>query len=356
VIALSKPFIGAEEKAAVLEVLESGMLAQGPRVAALETEWARLCGTRHAVATVNGTAALHAALLANGIGPGDEVITSAFTFAASANSILFTGARPVFADIDPETYTVDPDAVEAAITPRTRAIMPVHLYGQAANMDEIADIASRHGLAIIEDAAQAVGASIGSRIVGGYGTACFSLYATKNVMSGEGGMVTTDDDAVADQVRMLRHHGMRDRYEHEQLGYNFRLSDLHAAIGLVQLGRVEEFTRRRRVNADRLSEGITTVQTPYTRPGYGHVWHQYTVRVASGMDRDAARARLGVGGVGTGVYYPTPAHQLGYMRTAAGEFSLPETERAAREVFSLPVHPLLTDQELETIVTEVNRL
>ena len=355
-IPISRPYIGEEEKAAVMAVLESGMLAQGPQVGALEEAWAKLCGTRHAIAVANGTAALHVALLANGVGAGDEVITTSFTFAASANSILFTGARPVFADIDARTYNIDPAAIEASITPRTKAVMPVHLYGQAAEMDRIVKIASRHGLAIIEDAAQAVGATIGERPVGGYGTACFSLYATKNVMSGEGGMITTDDDRVADQSRLLRHHGQRGRYQHEQLGYNFRLSDLHAAIGVVQLGRVEQFTRARRDNAGRLTDGIESLETPHTLPGYGHVWHQYTVRVRPGMDRDKAIAKLQSAGVGTGIYYPTPAHQMDYMRKAAGEFSLPVTEQASREVFSLPVHPLLSNEDLEAIVTEVNRL
>ena len=355
-IQLSRPFIGEEEKAAVMEVLDSGMLAQGPRVAAFEAEWAKLCGTRHAIALANGTAALHLALLAHGIGPGDEVITSSFTFVASANSILMTGATPVFAEIDPDTYTVDPDSVAAAITPRTKAIMPVHLYGQLADMERIVPLAREHGLALIEDSAQAVGATAFGKASGSFGTGCFSLYATKNVMSGEGGMVTTDDDALADQVRLLRHHGQRGRYEHVQLGYNFRMTDLHAAIGLVQLGRVEEFTRRRQANADHLSEGITTVKTPTTRPGYSHVWHQYTVRVPPGMDRDDARRKLEAAGIGTGVHYPTPAHTMGYMREAAGEFNLPETEAAAREVFSLPVHPLLSADDVETIIAEVNKL
>ncbi len=339
-----------------MEVLDSGMLAQGPRVAALEEAWAAFCGTRHAVAMVNGTAALHLALVAHGIGPGDEVITASFTFVASANSILQAGATPVFADIDPATFTIDPAAFEAAITPRTRAVMPVHLYGQPCEMAPILEIARRHGLVMIEDAAQAIGASIGSRPVGSFGTACFSLYATKNVMSGEGGMVTTDDDEIAERLRMLRHHGQRGRYEHEMLGWNFRTTDMHAAIGLVQLARIDHFTARRRANAVRLSREIKAVRTPWTRPECGHVWHQYTVRVPRGMDRDSARRRLEAAGIGTGIYYPTPAHLMGHIRAAAGEYSLPATELASSEVFSIPVHPLLSEDDLDQIVREVNRL
>ena len=202
----------------MIEVLESGMLVQGPRVAALEDAFTRITGARHAIATSSGTTGLHLALLAHGIGPGDEVITSPFTFIASVNAILFTGATPVFADIDEATFNIDPKWIEAAITPRTKAVMPVHLYGQPCDMDEISAIARKHGVLLLEDAAQAIGATYRGRHVGTFGTAVFSLYATKNVMTGEGGMITTDDDHVADQARLLRNHGMRNRYEYEMLG------------------------------------------------------------------------------------------------------------------------------------------
>jgi len=355
-IPISKPIISDAEKQAVIEVLESGRLAQGPRVAQLEERFAQLCGTRYAVATSSGTTALHLALLAHGIGPGDEVITTPFTFIATINAILFVGAKPVLVDIEEETFNIDPALIEAAVTPRTRAIIPVHLYGYPCDMDPILEVARRHGLAVIEDAAQAVGATYKGRPVGGFGTACFSLYATKNVMSGEGGMITTDDPEVAERCRMLRNHGMRERYQYEFLGYNFRMSDLHAAIGLVQMDRLEEFAARRRANAAYLSGHIRSVLTPTVREGYGHVWHQYTVRVGEGRDRDEAVRRLNEAGVGTGVFYPRPAHHHDYVRQVVGEISLPVAERLSREVISLPVHPALSQADLERIVEAVNRL
>jgi dTDP-4-amino-4,6-dideoxygalactose transaminase len=356
VIPISKPFIGEAEKQAVIEVLESGMLAQGPRVAKLEEHFANLCGVKHAIATTSGTTALHAALLAHGIGPGDEVITTPFTFIASANSILFCGAKPVFVDIEAETFNINPALIEQAITPRTKAIMPVHLYGYMCDMDAIQAIADRHGLAIIEDACQAVGAAYHGRQAGSFGTGVFSLYATKNIMSGEGGMITTSDDSVADRCRLLRSHGMRRRYYHDQLGFNFRMSDLHAAIGLAQLERLESFTRQRCANAAYLSANIHSVVTPAVRQGYDHVWHQYTVRIDGGRNRDVAVKQLTEAGVGTGIFYPVPVHQQGYMRDIVGPISMPVAEQMAQEVISLPVHPQLTQADLEIIVHEVNKL
>ncbi len=355
-IPISKPYLGDAEKQAVMEVLDSGMLAQGPRTAKLEERFAQLCGVKHAMATTSGTTALHVALLANGIGPGDEVITTPFTFIASANSILFTGARPVFVDIDEATFNLDPALIEKAITPRTKAIMPVHLYGYMCAMDALQAIAAKHGLKIIEDACQSVGATYHGQVAGSFGTGCFSLYATKNIMSGEGGMITTNDDTVADQCRLIRNHGMRRRYYHDQIGYNFRLSDLHAAIGLAQMDRLAGFTQKRQANAAYLNANLKTVVTPKVKEGYGHVWHQYTIRVDGGRDRDAAVKQLNDAGVGTGIFYPVPAHQQGYMQAAVGTVSLPVAERLAREVISLPVHPQLTQADLETIVREVNRL
>jgi perosamine synthetase len=356
-IPISKPFIGDAEKQAVMEVLESGMLAQGPRTAALEERFAAVCQTRHAIATSSGTTALHIALLAHGIGPGDEVITTPFTFIASANSIIFAGARPVFVDIEKETFNINPQLIEGAITPQTKAILPVHLYGYPCNMEAIMDIGRKHHLAVIEDAAQAIGATYCSRPAGSFGTGCFSLYATKNIMSGEGGMITTNDNDVARRCRMLRNHGMERRYYHDMLGFNFRMTDLHAAIGLAQLDRLEEFTSRRRANADYLNCHITAVKTPSVRPGYDHVWHQYTVRVNGARDRDAAVKQLSEVGIGTGVFYPVPANQQKHLKALElGEVSLPVAEQLAQEVISLPVHPQLTNGDLEKIVIEVNRL
>jgi dTDP-4-amino-4,6-dideoxygalactose transaminase len=218
-------------------------------------------------------------------------------------------------------------------------------------------IAQKHGLAIIEDAAQAIGAEYKGRRAGSFGTACFSLYATKNVMSGEGGMITTSDDSVAEHCRLLRNHGMAKRYHHEMLGFNFRMTDLHAAIGIAQMDRLDEFAARRRTNADYLSAHIESVVTPTVPEGYGHVWHQYTVRVDKGRDRDAAVKQLTEAGIGTGIFYPIPVHRQKHIgEQGLGDVHLPETDRAAAEVISLPVHPLLSQSELEIIATEVNRL
>jgi dTDP-4-amino-4,6-dideoxygalactose transaminase len=348
--------LGDEEKAAVLAVMDSGMLVQGPQVEAFETEFASRLGVRNAVATSSGTTALHLALMAHGIGPGDEVITSGFSFVASANAIIYTGARPVLADIDPVTFNLDPEAVEASITSHTRAILPVHLYGQMCDMDALTAIANRHGLILVEDAAQAVGATYRGRQAGTFGTGCFSLYATKNVTSGEGGLVTTDDDAAADRVRLLRQHGMRTRYAYETLGFNFRLTDICAAIGRVQLRRLDELTERRRRNAAYLSATIRSVATPIETEGRGHVWHQYTIRAGEGHDRDELVRRLAEAGIETAVFYPRGIHELDHVRAVAGERRLPVTEQAAREVLSLPVHPALTREDLAAVADAVNRL
>jgi perosamine synthetase len=356
VIPISKPIIGDAEKEAVLKVLESGMLAQGPRVVELEKRFAEVCGVEHAIATSSGTTALHVALLANGIGPGDEVITTPFTFIASANSILFVGAKPVFVDIEEDTFNMDAGQIEDAITPQTKAIMPVHLYGCMCDMEAIEAIAGRHDLKIIEDACQAVGASQNGRLAGSIGTGAFSLYATKNVMSGEGGMITTHDADLAQYCRMMRNHGMQRRYYHDMLGYNFRMTDLHAAIGLAQMDRLQDATEKRRRNAAFFNGNISSVVTPKVPEGFDHVWHQYTVRLGNGRDRDAAVKQLADAGIGTGVFYPVPVHKQAYMQEHIGDISLPVSEQAAEEVFSLPVHPLLMQEDLEKIVAEVNKL
>ncbi|MBU6359893.1 MAG: DegT/DnrJ/EryC1/StrS family aminotransferase [Chloroflexi bacterium] len=382
-IPISKPQIGDEEKRLVMQVLDSGMLVQGPRVAELEQRWAEACQSKHAIAISNGTAALHTALLAHGIGPGDEVITVAFTFIASVNSIIYCGARPVFADIDPVTFNIDPDTIEALITPRTKAIMPVHLYGHPADMQRIIVIAQKHGLVVIEDAAQAIGTNYDGKPAGSFGTGCFSLYATKNVMSAEGGMITTSDDAIAKRCRLIRAHGMEKRYYHDMLGFNFRMSDLHAAIGLAQLSRLEAITQQRKANAEFMNANINNPRlvlpsggnlklkmknekleveqynSSFSMPSskFSHAWHQYTVRVQNGLDRDAAVAKLTTAGIGTGVFYPVPAHRQKHIREMGfGDVTLPVTEQLAKEVFSLPVHPALSPSDLEEIVNEVNQL
>lgn len=352
-IPVVKPVLGVEEEEAVLGVLRSGQIAQGARVAELEERFAELVGTRHAVASSSGTASLHLNLLALGIGPGDEVITSPFTFIASANAILYVGATPVFADIDPRSFNLDPGAVAARITPRTKAILPVHLYGNPADMPAFCRLAERYDLQLVEDAAQAHGAAIDGRQVGTFGTGNFSLYPTKNITSVEGGILTTSDDGLADRARKLRNHGQTDRYRHEMLGYNLRMSDVHAAIGLAQFGRLASFTERRRWNARYLDDGLAgVVETPYVHRGYTHVYHQYTIRISNGR-RDHVAALLRERGVGTAVHYPTPVHLQPLYQDLGYRDSLPEAERAAREVLCLPVHPSLSEQDLETIVREV---
>jgi dTDP-4-amino-4,6-dideoxygalactose transaminase len=223
-------------------------------------------------------------------------------------------------------------------------------------MDSIMDIAERHNLVVIEDACQAVGATFKGKKAGSFGTGVFSLYATKNVMSGEGGIITTDDDDIADQCRLIRSHGMRVRYYHDMLGYNYRMSDLHAAIGLAQMGRYDELAAKRKANAKYLNDHITTVITPKVKDEYEHVWHQYTVRVDGGRDRDAAINQLNEAGIGTGIFYPVPVHQQSYMRELVGDYHLPFSEKLAKQVISLPVHPQVSQADLEKIVAEVNKL
>ena len=352
-ISLSKPAIGEAEREAVMRVLDSGMLAQGPEVAAFETEFSTAVDGRSCVAVNSGTSALHVALAALGIGPGDEVIVPSFTFAATANSVCVVGADPVFADIDPTNFCVDPSAVEAAVTDRTRAIMPVHLYGHPADMNSITEIATAHNLLVIEDAAQAHLATWDGRPVGAWGdAAAFSFYPTKNMMSGEGGMIAVTDAEVERTCRLLRNQGMERRYANEIVGYNLRMTDLHAAIGRAQFSQLCDWTVARQQNAAFLSEHLRGVTTPVVDERATHVFHQYTVRVVDGH-RDEFAAALEARGVGCGVYYPTPVHRL---PSFAADVDLPETERAAAECLSLPVHPALTQSELEAIVDAVNEV
>lgn len=351
----AKPIIGDEEREAVDRVLRSGMVAQGPEVAAFEQEFAaHFVEGRATVAVNSGTAGLHLGLLAAGVGAGDEVIVPSFTFAATGNSVALTGATPVFADIEPDTFTLDPASVEAAITERTKGIMPVHLYGHPARMRELEAIAAAHGLDLYEDAAQAHGASLDGRPVGTFGAfAMFSLYPTKNMTSGEGGMITAANDAIARMTRLLRNQGMERQYENEVVGFNARMTDIHAAIGRVQLTKVDAWTRTRQQNAAFLDANLSGVVTPPVAEGAVHVYHQYTIRVAE--DRDGFVAALKAEhNVGSGVYYPIPNHRLASLAPFAPGLELPETEKAASEVVSLPVHPSLGQDDLERIVAAVN--
>mgnify|MGYP000888788201 FL=1 len=350
----AKPIIGEEERAAVDRVLRSGMIAQGPEVAAFETEFSDHFKLGRACVAVNsGTSGLHLGLLSCGIGAGDEVIVPSFTFAATANSVALTGATPVFADIAADDFTLDPASVEASITEHTKAIMPVHLYGHPAKMDKLRAIADSHGLLLFEDAAQAHGASLNGTPVGAFGEfAMFSLYPTKNMTSGEGGMVSCADATIERNIRLYRNQGMLQQYHNEVVGLNNRMTDIHAAIGRVQLTKVDGWTKTRQENAAFLSANLEGVTPPPTLDGAVHVFHQYTVRVPE--DRDGlAKALKEEYQVGSGMFYPVPNHRLKPFQSSV---ELPETERAAQECLSLPVHPSLTQEDLERIVAAVNAL
>jgi perosamine synthetase len=353
VIPIARPDIDDCEIDAVTDVLRSGMLAGGRRVAELEERWAEYIGVRHAIAISNGTVALMCIVAGLRLGPGDEVITVGHTFNATVSSILSSGATPVFVDIDAETYDVDVDRVAAAVTPRTKAIMPVHLFGLPADMDAITEIAQRHGLAIIEDACQAHGAEFRGKKVGSFGHGAFSLYATKNMTTGEGGLITTDDDALADWIRLYRNQGMRQRYHHDILGYNFRMTDIAAAIGLCQLDKLPAATERRREIAARYDTAFEDlpIRVPITPPDRTHVYHQYTIDV--GPARDAVVADLAAAGISTGIYYPVPVHRQAYVLERGIDVHLPVTERLAERTLSIPLFATLTDDESGTVIDAV---
>ena len=350
----AKPLIGEEERAAVDRVMRSGMLAQGPEVAAFEQEFAEHFGLgRTCVAVNSGTSGLHLGLLSVGVKAGDEVIVPSFTFAATANSVALAGAKPVFADIEADSFCLDPGSVEAAITDKTVGIMPVHLYGHPANMPALQAVANKHGLQILEDAAQAHGASLSGTPVGAFGAfAMFSLYPTKNMTSGEGGMVSVSTPEIERMMRLYRNQGMQRPYENEVIGFNNRMTDIHAAIGRVQLTKVGAWTRQRQDNAAHLSSHLQGVTRPPVANGAVHVYHQYTIRVAE--DRDGlAKALREEYKVGSGLFYPIPNHQLAPFSV---DVDLPQTARAAKECLSLPVHPSLSPEDLNRIVTAVNAL
>ena len=348
-VPIAKPIIGEEDIENVVEVLKSGMIAQGPKVMEFEEKFANWIGAKYGIATNSGTSALHVALLACGIGEGDEVITTPFTFIA-------TGATPVFADIDLDTYTIDPDKIEDLITDKTKAILPVQLYGQAADMDKIREIAEKHDLKIIEDAAQAHGAEYNGEKVGTLGDmACFSFYPTKNMTTSEGGMITTDDEELAKKAQMFRAHGASERYHHDEIGYNFRMTDIAAAIGLAQLKVIDEFNDKRISNANYLNEQLKDVEgivTPKSPDNYKHVYHQYTILVEKG-NRDEWVEFLTNKGIGTGIHYPIPLYNQPIYKKLGIEGDCPLAEKAADNVISLPVHPSLTKEDLDLVVDAV---
>ncbi len=354
-IPIAKPLIGSEEKEAVMKVLESGMLAQGPKVKEFEQAFAEFIKVKHAIATSNGTTALHAALIAHNIKEGDEIITSPFSFIATANTIKMTGGTPVFVDINPITFNIDTDKIEHAITPKTKAIMPVHLYGQIADMKNIETIAKKHNLIIIEDACQAHGAEIDHQKAGSFGTGCFSLYATKNMTTGEGGMITTNNDEIAKSLRKIISHGSEQRYYPDHLGYNSRTTDIAAAIGIEQLKKLPQFNQTRKANAIYLNQHLSSIKgiiTPQITPH--HVFHQYTIRITDECKktRNEIAQELSKNNIASAIFYPVPIHkQKAYPEFNSKEF--PITEKITSEVLSLPIHPSLTQHDLKKIVETI---
>ena len=362
-IPIAKPVIEDDDIEAVERILRSGMLAQGEEVRLFEEEFAEYIGTEYAVAVSSGTAALDLVLKAFNIGPGDEVITTSFSFVATANAILYQGARPVFADIDPKTYNIDPGDVVEKITGRTRAIIVVHLYGQPANIRALAEIAEDHNLLLIEDAAQAHGAEFLGKKVGSFGDAAvFSFYPTKNMTTGEGGIVTTNNKEIAQKIRLLRDHGQTEKYLHEILGWNLRMTNIAAALGRSQLRKLERLNSLRSKNAQLLSTKLSKIKgikTPYVAPEAKHVWHQYVISVEDSfpLSRDRLYEELEKHGIGVAIHYPRPIHQQPLYRKLGYPDNLcPKAIQASRRVLSLPVHPAVTEDDIEYIASTMRRL
>lgn len=357
-ISIAKPIIEDEEINAVIDVMKSGMIAQGPKVAEFEQEFAEYVGAKYGVATNSGTAALHVAMLSAGLGDGDEVITTPFTFVATGNSVLYTGAKPVFVDINPETYTLDPEKIEEAITDKTKAILPVQLFGQSADMNPIMKIAKDYDLFVIEDAAQAHGATYtDTQKVGSIGDmGCFSFYPTKNMTTSEGGMITTNNEDLAEKARIYRAHGSSVKYKHDVIGYNFRMTDIGAAIGIEQLKKIDSFNEKRISNAAYLTEGLKDLKgviTPTVRDGSKHVFHQYTIRV-NPEKRDQWVEFFTENGIGSGIHYPIPLYKQPLYEKLGYNQNEPITEEIASSVISIPVHPSLTTEDLDTIIKVVS--
>ena len=361
-IPIARPILGEEELAGVREVLASGMLAQGPKVEAFEKAFAKDLGRKHAIALTNGTAALHVALLAHGIGPGQEVVIPPLTFFATASTVLLCGAKPAFIDIDRSSYNMDPAKVASVITRKTAAIMPVHLYGQTAEMDPILAAAGDRGIPVIEDAAQAAGAEYHGKKAGNLGTtACFSFYATKNMTTGEGGMIVTDDDQVAEKARLLRHHGQPAKYEHVLVGFNYRMTEIAAAIGLAQLAKLDGWVKQRRVNARALSKGLDGIEG-LVPPSEGnwmvHSYYQYIVRREEPFprSRDEIVEDLNEDGIGCRPSYPMPLYKQKALRDLKIRGRCPVAEDVIPGLFELPVHPGVGPAEIERIVAAVEEV
>lgn len=358
-IPINLPKVGEEEVETVVKVLRSGPLTNalgaGPMVTQFEKNFAKFAGVKHAIAVNTGTAALHSAIVAAGVKQGDEVILPSFTFVATAEAVVMAGGKPVFTDIDPKTYNVSPAEIEKAITKNTKAIVPVDLYGLPAEIKPIREIVAKHGLALVEDAAQAHGATYEGKPAGVFAdAACWSLYASKNMTAGEGGVVTTDDDEIAETVRLIRTHGEKAKYASLMLGTNYRMSEVQAAIGSVQLEKLPAFVAKRRENARRLTKILVKterVKLPEESKGHQHSWYLYTVRLknATENERNKLVEELRKKDIGAEVYYIHPVHLMPYYRESFGRRKLPETEKAANQVFSLPIHPGVTEAQVDYI-------
>ncbi len=358
-IPIAKPIIGHEEIKAVSDVLQSGMLTQGEDVRRFEEKFSAYIGVKNSIAVSNGTIALDLALKALDLQPGDEVVSPAFTFIATSNSILYQGLKPVFSDVDPKTFNIDPESLKERITPRTRAVVGVHLYGQPFDLKAVLQICEDEDLILIEDCAQAHGSEYEGKKVGGFGVGCFSFYPTKNMTTGEGGMITTNDDALASRLRLLRNHGDTGKYNHVALGYNYRMMNLQAAIGLVQLDRLEEFTSKRIGNAASLNRNIHIkgLSKPYKAANVRHVYHQYVVRVEDEFpaSRERLMGYLQERGIGSAVHYPKPIYEQPLYREMGIDWPrCPAAEDVSKRVMSLPVHPSLKQDDLDYIANALN--
>ncbi len=357
-IPVAQPFIDHEETSEVINVLNSGMLAMGSKVEEFEKNFSHYLNLNHSVAVSNGTVALWLSLKAMGVKEGDEVITTPFSFIATANSILFCGAKPVFADIDPKTYNIDPSSVQEKITSRTKAVMGVHLFGQPFDLKTITEICEDHDLPLIEDAAQAHGAEFNGRKVGTTGIGCFSFYPTKNMTTGEGGMITLNDENLDYSLRLLRNHGDEGKYNHTMIGYNSRMTDLQAAIGLVQLRKLDNMNAARISNAQYYDRNINVegITKPHVNTNVKHVYHQYVLRIESDfpMSREEFMEYLSSKGVGSAVHYPKPIYMQPIYQQMGYQGICPVAEEVARKVVSIPVHPKLTEEELEYVVDVIN--